>query len=83
MVLQTIATTSESVSEDFTRVLFELLMPYHCGKVSSHLMCRLLHVLHPFRDLVWLLRDEPLADEDMPRDLSVKPLVAALRQLEA
>ena len=32
---------------------------YHCGKVSSHRICLLLHVLQPLRDLVWLLRGGP------------------------
>lgn len=33
---------------------------HHCGKVSSHRMCRLLQVLHPFLDFVWLLRVGPV-----------------------
>jgi len=32
---------------------------YHCGNVSSQRMCLLLHVLHPFRDLVWLRLEGP------------------------
>lgn len=32
---------------------------YHCGNVSSQRICRLLHVLQPFRDLVWLRLEGP------------------------
>lgn len=32
---------------------------YHCGKVSSHLICRRLQVLHPLRLFVWLRREGP------------------------
>lgn len=31
----------------------------HCGNVSSQRMCLRLHVSHPLRDLVWLLRGGP------------------------
>ena len=39
--------------------VFDWPPTYHCGKVSSHLICRLLQVLQPFRDLVWLFRGGP------------------------
>jgi hypothetical protein len=32
---------------------------HHCGNVSSQRMCLFLHVLHPFRDLVWLRLEGP------------------------
>jgi hypothetical protein len=36
-----------------------LARTYHCGNVSSHRMCLFLHVLHPFRDFVWLRLEGP------------------------
>jgi len=32
---------------------------YHCGNVSSQRICLFLHVLQPFRDLVWLRLEGP------------------------
>lgn len=39
--------------------MLSLSRTYHCGKLSSHRICLRLHVLQPFRDLVWLLRGGP------------------------
>lgn len=36
-----------------------MVRTYHCGNVSSQRICRLLQVLHPFRDLVWLRLEGP------------------------
>lgn len=45
---------SESVASDYAAQQWRT---YHCGVVSSHLMCLFLHVLQPSLDFVWLLLD--------------------------
>lgn len=44
---------------------------HHCGKVSSQRIWRFLHVLHPFRDLVWLLRGGPPPGPAIVNDILV------------
>lgn len=48
-----------SVSHSTFAQYAHVVYAYHCGKLSSQRICRLLHVLQPKRDLVWLLRGGP------------------------